>query len=118
MYNEFNSYEEALLPAILDSLQYIRDYNDNNGYTESMFYSVAKFQELDGFYQEYLDGNKTDAEALTIYAANKDLIQGKWDEIREGINGKFYYLVYSNGQFNSNYTTIENPVFPELEPDS
>lgn len=113
LYNKFDTYEEALVPAILDTMQWIRDKNDNNGYTASVFSSVTKFQELDAFYQEYLDGNKTTSEVLTIYAVNKDEIDGKWADIVEGTDNKFYYLTYS-GSLNT-YNTVTNPPFPEPE---
>lgn len=113
MYNKFNSYEEALLPAILDTMQFMRDYNDNNGYTHFMFESVEKFNELDAIYQEYLDGNKTDAEILQIYDQNKDLIKGKWADIQEGTDGKFYFQVYLKSL--NTYETVQTPPFQEEE---
>lgn len=114
LYNQFNTYQEALIPAILDTMQWIRDKNDDNGYTQSVFGSVEKFQELDNFYQDYLDGNKTNEEVLTIYSQNVSMVAGRWANIKEGLDGKFYYPIYENSLHT--YTTIENPPFPVEEP--
>jgi len=110
MYNVFDTYEDALLAAILDTMQFMRDYNDNNGYTHKMFTSIDKFNELNNLYQEYLDGNKTDAEVLEIYTQNIH-IKGKWDAIQETLDNKFVYEVYENSLYS--YNTIKNPSLPE-----
>lgn len=112
-YNQFNTYNEALLPAILDTMQFMRDYNDDNGYTDSMFGTLEKYQELDAKYQQYLDGTITSSDVLQAYDANKELIRGKWSIIQEGVDGKFYYVVYP-GSLNS-YTTVIDPEFPVEE---
>jgi len=110
MYNKFNTYEEALLPAILDTMQFMRDYNDNNGYTNIMFMSVEKFNELNAYYQEYLDGEITSAQVIEVYNQNKNLIKGNWSSIREGTDGKFYYLVYPKSL--NTYETSETIPLP------
>lgn len=95
-YNVFTTYEEGLIFAIIDTMQFMRDHDDGNGYTISMFGSSEKYEELDSFYQEYLDGNKTDAEILQIYDLNKDLFGGKWASIKERLDGKWVYPVYKD----------------------
>jgi hypothetical protein len=110
MFNEFDNHDDALLAVILDTMQFMKDYDDDGSWTNSMFKDVRIFSALKSFYQQFLDGDKSRDEVIQEYSNYKDQIKGRWDSIKTGTNGKFYYLVYS-GSLNS-YTTNSNPPLP------
>jgi hypothetical protein len=94
--NVFNTYDEGVLPAILDTMKAMRVYNDENGYTSFMFGSLEKYHELDSYYQQYLDGEIGDQDVLNIYHQNKDFIRGRWDELKERLDSKWAYKVFND----------------------
>lgn len=117
LYNQFNTYQEGLLPAILDTMEWLRNkkVTDESGrYIPSITGTNNPHDEIDAHYQSYLDGNITEAEVLTLYGQYQAQMHGKWADLREAPDGKFYYETYPYSL--NTYTTVStNPFLIEEE---
>jgi hypothetical protein len=92
----FATEEDAIFAAIISTMEAMRIYDDKNGYTSFMFGSLEKYNELDGYYQQWLDGQITRQDVFDIYYQNKDFIRGKWAESRQMLDGRWTLRIFNN----------------------